>query len=70
MTESPLFYDTASIDYPILDSDAHVNEPPDLWLDRVPRKWRDRAPQIADKIENQKLGADQPPPQRPPEAQP
>ena len=40
------FFDAASIDYPIIDSDAHVNEPPNLWLDRVPSKWRDRAPQV------------------------
>ena len=34
------FRDTASIDYPILDCDAHVNEPPDLWLSRVPATLR------------------------------
>ena len=43
---SELFYDAASIDYPIVDADAHVNEPPNLWLDRVPAKWRDRAPRV------------------------
>jgi len=41
-----LFYDIASIDYPIIDADAHVNEPPDLWQDRVPAKWRERAPKV------------------------
>jgi predicted TIM-barrel fold metal-dependent hydrolase len=41
---SDLFYDFASIDYPVIDSDAHVNEPPDLWQERVPKKWRERAP--------------------------
>ena len=30
---SELFRDVASIDYPIIDADAHVNEPPDLWQD-------------------------------------
>ncbi len=30
-----LFCDAASIDYPIVDADAHVNEPPNLWLERV-----------------------------------
>jgi len=44
MSNSDLFFDTASIDYPIIDSDSHVNEPPELWIDRVPSKWRDRAP--------------------------
>jgi len=43
---SELFYDVASIDYPILDADAHVNEPPDLWLERLPAKWHDRAPRV------------------------
>jgi predicted TIM-barrel fold metal-dependent hydrolase len=41
---SERFYDAASIDYPIIDSDAHVNEPPDLWTERVPAELRDRAP--------------------------
>jgi len=45
------FRDTASIDYPILDCDAHVNEPPDLWLSRVPAKWKDRAPRV-EKVPN------------------
>ena len=33
---SDILHDVASIDYPILDADAHVNEPPDLWQSRVP----------------------------------
>ncbi len=41
-----LFRDAASITYPIIDCDAHVNEPPDLWLKRLPSKWKDRAPQV------------------------
>ncbi len=41
-----LFYDHASIDYPILDCDAHVNEPPDTWVGRVPAKFKDRAPKV------------------------
>ena len=40
------FAEVASIDYPILDSDAHVNEPPDTWQARVPTKLRDRAPKV------------------------
>ena len=43
---SDIFYDASSIDYPIVDSDAHVNEPADLWQERVPKKWRDRAPKV------------------------
>ena len=43
---SELFEDVASLDYPILDADAHVNEPPNLWQDSVPGKWKDRAPKL------------------------
>ena len=43
---SDIFYDVASIDYPILDADAHVNEPPDLWHTRVPQRLRARAPKV------------------------
>ena len=41
-----VFRDIADIDYPIIDADAHVNEPPDLWQDRVPARLRDRAPKV------------------------
>src|SRR5947207_12947491 len=34
------------IDYPIIDADAHVNEPPQLWQERVPSRLRDRAPRV------------------------
>jgi predicted TIM-barrel fold metal-dependent hydrolase len=34
------------IDYPIVDADAHVNEPPNLWLERLPARYRDRAPRV------------------------
>src|SRR4029453_2839177 len=44
--KSDLFYEVASIDYPIIDADAHVNEPPDLWQTRVPQKGRERAPKV------------------------
>jgi len=44
MTER--FYDFASIDYPVIDADSHVNEPPDLWQERVPAKWKERAPRV------------------------
>jgi len=45
VTDEP-FSTVASIDYPILDADAHVNEPPNLWQDAVPGKWKDRAPKV------------------------
>ncbi len=40
------FLEVASIDYPILDADAHVNEPPDTWQTRVPSALRERAPKV------------------------
>jgi predicted TIM-barrel fold metal-dependent hydrolase len=46
MDRSDLFWEVGSIDYPIVDADAHVNEPPDLWLERVPARWRQRAPRV------------------------
>jgi predicted TIM-barrel fold metal-dependent hydrolase len=46
-----LFFDHASIDYPILDCDAHVNEPPDTWVGRVPAKFKDRAPKVVHRDE-------------------
>src|SRR6185436_19954882 len=40
------FAGVASIDYPIVDADAHVYEPPDVWQDRVPHALRSRAPRL------------------------
>jgi predicted TIM-barrel fold metal-dependent hydrolase len=41
-----VFTDVSSIDYPVIDADAHVNEPPDTWSTRVPARLRDRAPKL------------------------
>jgi predicted TIM-barrel fold metal-dependent hydrolase len=41
------FSEVASIDYPIIDADAHVYEPPDVWQARVPERLRKRAPRVA-----------------------
>src|SRR5262249_60076600 len=43
---SEAFFEVASIDYPIIDADAHVNEPPELWQERVPAHLRARAPKV------------------------
>jgi len=43
---SDLFHDLRSIDYPIIDADAHVQEPPDLWQSRAPARLKDRAPRV------------------------
>jgi predicted TIM-barrel fold metal-dependent hydrolase len=44
---SELFHQVASIDYPIIDADAHVYEPPGVWQERVPSRLRGRAPRVA-----------------------
>lgn len=43
---SELFQDFRSIDYPVIDSDAHVQEPPDLWQKSVPARFKARAPRV------------------------
>jgi len=40
------FAEVASIDYPIIDADAHVYEPPGVWQERVPARLRVRAPKV------------------------
>ena len=32
--------------YQLISADGHVNEPPDVWVDRVPAALKDRAPRI------------------------
>jgi predicted TIM-barrel fold metal-dependent hydrolase len=39
---------TAAIQYPIIDSDSHLSEDPDLWLERMPKKWGDSVPKVTD----------------------
>jgi predicted TIM-barrel fold metal-dependent hydrolase len=43
---SELFHDVRSIDYPIIDADAHVQEPPDLWESRAPARLKARVPRV------------------------
>ena len=33
-------------DHKLISADSHVSEPPDLWAERVDRKYRDRAPRL------------------------
>jgi predicted TIM-barrel fold metal-dependent hydrolase len=35
-----------SMDFKIVDADAHVNPPPDFWRDYLPAKFKDAAPRI------------------------
>ena len=32
--------------YRLISANSHVNEPPDLWVSRVDKKYRERAPQL------------------------
>jgi predicted TIM-barrel fold metal-dependent hydrolase len=32
--------------YRLVDADSHINEPPNLWLDRVPAKFKDAVPRM------------------------
>jgi predicted TIM-barrel fold metal-dependent hydrolase len=36
------------MDFPIVDADTHVNEPPELWEKHLVKKFRDRAPRVVD----------------------
>ena len=36
----------SAAEYQLISADSHVNEPPDLWVKRVPAALRDRAPRI------------------------
>ena len=33
-------------EYKLISADSHVSEPPDLWVTRVDKKYRERAPQL------------------------
>jgi hypothetical protein len=33
-------------EFELIASDAHVSEPPDLWVERLDAKYRDRAPRV------------------------
>ena len=39
----------------LLSSDSHIVEPADLWLTRMDKKWRDRAPRIEMPRRNRRL---------------
>jgi predicted TIM-barrel fold metal-dependent hydrolase len=35
------------VDIPIIDTDSHVTEPPNLWTSRLPARYQDEAPRVA-----------------------
>jgi predicted TIM-barrel fold metal-dependent hydrolase len=41
--------------YTIIDTDSHLAEPPDLWADRLPKKWADVSPRV---IRDERAGFD------------
>lgn len=43
------------MEYRVIDADSHLNEPANVWQDRVPSKLRDRAPKMID-LEGDRLG--------------
>jgi predicted TIM-barrel fold metal-dependent hydrolase len=43
--------------YKLVSADSHVNEPAELWLERIDRRFRDRAPRIVDNIPGRPPGS-------------
>ncbi len=39
---------TASIDYPLISTDDHIIEPPDVWEGRLEQRFQDRAPRVVE----------------------
>ena len=40
-----------------ISADSHVNEPADLWLERIDKRFRDRAPRVVDDIPGRPPGS-------------
>ena len=41
----------------LISADSHVNEPGDLWVERIDKTFRDRAPRVVENLPGQKPGA-------------
>ena len=41
---------------PIIDTDTHITEPPDLWVSRVSKKWGDLVPHVRESDPNAEQG--------------
>jgi len=41
----------------LISADSHVNEPGDLWLERIDKQFRDGAPRIVENPPGQRPGA-------------
>ena len=42
---------------PLISADSHVNEPGDLWVKRIDKPFRDRAPRVVENPPGQKPGS-------------
>lgn len=38
------------VDYKLFSADSHVSEPPDLWVQRIDKQFRDRAPRVEARV--------------------
>jgi hypothetical protein len=41
----------------LISADSHVNEPGDLWVERIDKPFRDRAPRVVENPPGQRPGA-------------
>jgi len=41
----------------LISADSHVNEPGDLWVERIDKQFRDRAPRVVENLPGQRPGA-------------
>ena len=41
----------------LISADSHVNEPGDLWVERIDKQFRDRAPRVVENLSGQRPGA-------------
>lgn len=39
-------------DYKLFSADSHVSEPPDLWVERIDREFRERAPRVEARVQD------------------
>src|SRR4029450_1088841 len=41
----------------LVSADSHVNKPGDLWLERIDKEFRDRAPRVVDTLPDRQPGS-------------
>src|SRR5205807_1239795 len=50
----PFSREVSMLSYKIMDADAHMCEPPQLWAERLDVRFRDRAPRVIRNFKGQK----------------